>query len=149
MDFNDNQHIPPEENSYYGSGAPSFRYPGMAMATASLCLGLASFFTSLTVFLPLILGGLAILFALLSKGYGRKMVAQAKIGMVCGIGGLGTAFSLIASSISMLLANPDMLVEIGKQYDTAIEEVYGQSAEEIYGVSFEDMMQEYANLLNH
>lgn len=136
MDFNNNYN-------------PSFRNPGMAMATASLFLGLASFFMSMTVFFALVFGGLAILFALLSKGYGKKMITQARIGFICGIGGLGTTFALIASSVSMLLANPDILVEVGRQYDTAIEEVYGQSTEEIYGTSFEDMMTEYANLLNH
>lgn len=146
MDFNDNQQMPPQENNYYNNS--SFRNPGMAMATASLFLGLASFFMSMTVLFSLILGGLAILFALLSKGYGKKMITQAKIGFICGIGGLGTTFFLIVSSVSMLLANPDMLVEIGRQYDTAIEEVYGQPTEELYGTSFEDMMTEYANLLN-
>lgn len=146
MDFNGNQQIPPQENNYYNN--PSFRNPGMAMATVSLFLGLASFFMSMTVLFSLILGGLAILFALLSKGYGKKMITQAKIGFICGIGGLGTTFFLIVSSVSMLLANPDMLVEIGRQYDTAIEEVYGQPTEELYGTSFEDMMTEYANLLN-
>ncbi|MBD5500627.1 MAG: hypothetical protein HDR10_05375 [Lachnospiraceae bacterium] len=146
MDFNGNQQIPPQENNYYNN--PSFRNPGMAMATASLFLGLASFFMSMTVLFSLILGGLAILFALLSKGYGKKMITQAKIGFICGIGGLGATFFLIVSSVSMLLANPDMLIEIGIQYDTAIEEVYGQPTEELYGVSFEDMMTEYANLLN-
>lgn len=137
MDFNSNQQY-----------NPPLRNPGMAMATASLFLGLASFFMSMTVLFSLIFGGLAILFALLSKGYGKKMISQAKIGLVCGIGGLAATCFLIASSVSMLLANPDILVEIGKQYDTAIEEVYGQPTEEIYGTSFEDMMTDYADLLS-
>ena len=131
MDYNNNQNIPPQGNGYYREVNPSFRNPGMAMATASLFLGVTSFFTIMSVFLPFLFGGLAILFALLSKGYGRKMLTQAKIGLICG-----------------MLKNPDMLVDIGRQYDDAVESMYGQSTEEIYGESFEDMMKQYADMLN-
>ncbi|MGN1179831.1 MAG: hypothetical protein ACI4SD_01365 [Suilimivivens sp.] len=148
MDYNNNQNIPPQGNGYYGGVNPSFRNPGMAMATASLFLGVASFFTMLSVFLPFLFGGLAILFALLSKGYGKKMLTQAKIGLLSGIGGLCVTVVLCVSSMSMLLKDPDLLVEIGQQYDEAIESIYGQSAEEIYGESFEDIMKQYADLLN-
>ena len=81
MDFNFQSNDP---NRYNGVDY-SCRNPGMAMATASLLLGLASFFTIMTVILPFICGGLAILFALLSKGYGKKLLTQAKIGIICGV----------------------------------------------------------------
>ena len=148
MDYNNNQNIPPQGNGYYREVNPSFRNPGMAMATASLFLGVTSFFTIMSVFLPFLFGGLAILFALLSKGYGRKMLTQAKIGLICGIGGLCVTASLFVSSAALLLKNPDMLVDIGRQYDDAVESMYGQSTEEIYGESFEDMMKKYADMLN-
>lgn len=147
MDYNNNGSIPPQGNGYYGGVNPTFRNPGMAMATASLILGAASFFTILSVFLPLVLGGLAVLFALLSKGYGKKMLTQAKIGLICGIGGFCITAAVFGSSMAMLLKDPDLLVEIGQQYDDAIESMYGQSTEEIYGESFEDMMEQYAELL--
>lgn len=147
MDYNNNQNTPSNGSGYYSTPNPSFRNPGMAMATASLLLGLASFFTMLTVFLPLLCGGLAILFALLSKGYGKKMVSQAKIGLVCGIGGLCITAMMVGSSMAMLLSNPDMMVEIGQQYDTVMEDMYGQPTEDIYGTSFEDMMKEYTDML--
>ena len=115
MDFNFQSNDP---NRYNGVDY-SCRNPGMAMATASLLLGLASFFTIMTVILPFICGGLAILFALLSKGYGKKLLTQAKIGIICGI---------------------------GQQYDELIEDTYGESTEDIYGTSFEDMMKEYTVL---
>lgn len=148
MDYNNNQNIPPQGNGYYGGVNPSFHNPGMVMATASLFLGVASFFTMLSVFLPFVFGGLAILFALLSKGYGKKMLTQAKIGLVSGIGGLCVTVALCVSSMVMLLRDPDLLLEIGQQYDAVIENMYGQSTEEIYGESFEDMMKQYADLLN-
>jgi hypothetical protein len=126
----------------------NLKNPGMAMATASLLLGAASFFTALSVFLPLVLGSLAILFALLSKGYGHKMITQAKIGFFCGIGGICVTAVVFISSAAMLLKNPDMLIEIGQQYDAAMESMYGQSTEEIYGESFEDVMRQYADFFN-
>ena len=145
MDFNYQSKDP---NRYNGVDY-SYRNPGMAMATASLLLGLASFFTIMTVILPFICGGLAILFALLSKGYGRKMIIQAKIGLICGIGSLVMTASILISSMVLILQNPDMLIDIGQQYDELIEDTYGESAEDIYGISFEDMMKEYTDLLKH
>lgn len=145
MDFNYQSKDP---NRYNGVDY-SYRNPGMAMATASLLLGLASFFTIMTVILPFICGGLAILFALLSKGYGRKMIIQAKIGLICGIGSLVMTAGILISSMVLILQNPDMLIDIGQQYDELIEDTYGESAEDIYGISFEDMMKEYTDLLKH
>lgn len=63
------------ENEYSGT---SFEYnngfaPGNnGFAFAALILGVSALFSLFTVYLPLILGSLAILFALLSKGYGRR-----------------------------------------------------------------------------
>lgn len=139
MDYNNNQ--------YYGGVNPSFRNPGITMASVSLFCGIASFFSMMTVFLPVVFGGLAILFALLSKGYGRKMITQAKIGLICGIGGFCITGALFVSSLSMLLRNPDILLEIGKQYDAAVEQMYGESAEDLYGTSFEEIMKQYADRL--
>lgn len=125
----------------------TFRNPGMAMATASLLLGILSFFMIMSVIVPFICGGLAILFALLSKGYGKKMLTQAKFGLWCGVGSIAVTVGILISTVSLLLANPDMLIQIGQQYDTLMEENYGTSAEEIYGMSFEDMMKQYADMM--
>lgn len=124
-----------------------FRSPGLGMASASLILGVAALFTILAVFPPLICGSLGILFALLSKGYGKKMITQAKIGLVCATGGLCLTVSMFLASFGLLLSNPDILTELGKQYDDACESMYGQSSEELLGYSFEDMMSDYADLL--
>lgn len=116
------------------------------MATASLALGAASIFTALTVFMPLLLGGLAIIFALLSKGYGKKMIIQAKIGLACGIGGLCATAMMFLSSILMFVNNPEIIMEKAREYDAMIEDAYGQPTEDIYGYSFEDIMEEYTGL---
>ena len=81
------------ENEYSGT---SFEYnngfaPGNnGFAFAALILGVSALFSLFTVYLPLILGSLAILFALLSKGYGKKMAATAKIGFISAITGFIT-----------------------------------------------------------
>lgn len=148
MDYNNNRDIPPQDNGYYGGVNSSFHNPGIAMATASLFLGIASIFTILSVFLPFVFGGLAILFALLSKGYGQKMLTQAKVGLACGIGGFCITAVVCVSSMAVLLSDPEKLITFGQQYDALIEDSYGQSTEDIYGESFEDIMRQYAEIFN-
>ena len=99
----------------------NFHTPGMSMATASLLLGLAAIFTTMTVFLPIVCGCLSILFALLSKGYGKKMITQAKVGLAFGTGSLVLTVILFFASFNLLISNPDILVEFGKQYDATCE----------------------------
>ncbi len=142
MDYNQYQ-----SNQNMQTQSPTFKNPGLTMASVSLFLGIGTFFTSLTVFLPLILGCLAIVFALLSKGYGKKMLTQAKVGLCCGIAGISFMTLLMVSSFAMLFSNPDILVEIGQQYDTAYEEMYGRSLEDELGISFEEIMDDYADML--
>lgn len=120
--------------------------PGLSMATAAMFLGLAAMVTTMTVFLPLLLGGLAIVLALLSKGYGRKMMIQAKVGMICGIFGLASACVIIFSSFAAIIRHPDMLINVGRQYDAMYENFYGQTYESVYGYSYEDIMRQYADI---
>lgn len=125
----------------------NFHTPGMSMATASLLLGLAAIFTTMTVFLPIVCGCLAILFALLSKGYGKKMITQAKVGLAFGTGSLVLTVILFFASLNLLISNPDILVEFGKQYDATCESLYGQSSEEILGFSYEEVLTDFAESL--
>lgn len=137
------------ENNYYNQPVSKLTNPGLTMAVTSLFLGIASLFSMLTIFLPLALGGFAILFALLSKGYAKKMTAQAKAGFICGLAGISVTATIFISSFAMIFSNPDMLVTIGQQYDAVCEDMYGQPAEDIFGFSFEDMMEDYADVLRH
>lgn len=137
------------ENNYYNQPVSKLTNPGLTMAVASLFLGVASLFTVLTVFLPLAFGGLAVLLAVLSKGFGKKMAIQAKTGFICGLAGVSATVVIFISSVAMLFSKPDMLVEIGQQYDAVCEDVYGQSSEDLFGFSFEDMMEGYADVLRH
>lgn len=119
--------------------------PGLPMATASMFLGLAAMFTTMTVFLPPLLGGLAIVMALLSKGYGRKMILQAKVGMILGIFALTVVAVIVFSILAMMISNPDLLIEIGRQYDAMYQNIYGQSFESLNGISYEEIMRQYAD----
>lgn len=125
----------------------NFHTPGLGMASASLLLGLAAVFTTMAVFPPIICGSLAILFALLSKGYGKKMITQAKIGLACAVGSICMTTVMFFASFALILSEPDILIEFGKQYDAACESLYGQTSEEMFGDSYEDIMTDFADLL--
>ena len=142
------------ENEYPGT---SFEYnngfaPGNnGFAFAALILGVSALFSLFTVYLPLILGSLAILFALLSKGYGKKMAATAKIGFISAITGLSLILSILAVGITSLYllfatSTDDQLLYYGSQIDQAIEMQLGQSTEEMFGTSYEDMMEQLVAL---
>lgn len=118
---------------------------GLTMASAALIFGAGALLTLLTVFLPLVLGSLAIVLALLSKGSEKKMLTQAKVGFGCGIAGLSMVLALLGSSYALMFTHPEMLPEIGRQYDAAYENINGKGIEEDIGFTFEDMMQEQAD----
>ena len=142
------------ENEYSGT---SFEYsngfaPGNnGFAFASLILGVSALFSLFTVYLPLILGSLAILFALLSKGYGKKMVTTAKIGFISAITGLSLILSILVvciTSLYLLFATctDDQLLRYGTQLDQAVEMQLGQSTEEMFGTSYEDIIGQLVTL---
>lgn len=142
------------ETEYSGT---SFEYnngfaPGNnGFAFAALILGVSALFSLFTVYLPLILGSLAILFALLSKGYGKKMVITAKIGFISAITGLSLILSILVVGITSLYllfatCTDDQLLHYGSQLDQAVEMQLGQSTEEMFGTSYEDMIGQLVTL---
>jgi len=149
MDYNNNNPYTQQNNQYYSSTPrPGIQNPGQTMATIAMVLGLASVFCIFTVYLPLVLGSIAIILAILSKGYGRKMLATAKIGVGTAIGGLSMVLVLIASVFSLLMSNSDVLIDQGRQLDEQFERQTGQKLEDYLGKSYEDIMREYAELFN-
>lgn len=122
--------------------------PGSRMATAAMLLGIAAFFTIITVYVPLALACLAILFAILSKGYGKKLMTTAKVGIGAAVGSLVIILTLIISAFSLLLTcSGDTLIKLGQQLDQQYETQTGTSIEDIVGESYEDIMREYVDLL--
>lgn len=104
--------------------------PRNGMATAASVLGLATIVTTilLTVYVPFITGSLAILFALLSKGAGRRMNPSAVSGVTSAVIGLLTNVVLIISVITLYLTNP----VIHEQANRLFEQRYGVTIDEMW-----------------
>lgn len=152
MDFNNyNPYTQQNNNSNYSNRQRQFiRNPGQALATVSMILGLASIFTVFTVYIPVICGSLAIVLAILSKGYGKKMLGSAKIGIGTSIGGMALVITVIGSLAALLLSSSgDTLIQFGQQMDQQFEEQTGQKLEDILGSSYEDIMKDYSEILGN
>lgn len=160
MDFNNNNNNQNSNNNPYGSnGYPNpnensggypggvpyrspVRVPGSSFASIAMVFGIISIVTALmmTVYFPFILGSLAILFAILSKGLANGFMKQAKIGIICGIAGLAVNIVIVAGSFAYILSHPDTLRQTARMYDNMCEQMYGTPSEEIFGDSMEDMV---------
>ncbi len=149
MDYNNNNNPYVQQNHDHSGQAGQFiRNPGQTMATVSMVLGVLSIFTMLTVYIPFFFGSLAILFAILSTGYGKKMLATAKIGIGTGIGGMAVVIAVMGTLVMTILSSSgDSLTSFGRQMDQQFENQTGQSFEDIFGQSYEDIMKEYAEMM--
>lgn len=146
--YNNNNPYTQQNNPYNSPNPrPGIQNPGQTMATIAMVLGLASVFCIFTVYLPMVFGSIAIILAILSKGYGKKMLATAKIGVGTAIGGLSMVLLLIASVFTLFMSNTDILIDQGRQLDEQFERQTGQKLEDYLGKSYEDIMREYAELL--
>lgn len=149
MDNNNygNPYQQPNNSDTAGGGFP-FRNPGQRMATASMILGGACFFTLFTVYVPIICGSISILLAILSKGYGKKMLATAKIGIGSSIGGMAMVIAIVGSLIGTILSSSgEDLINFGRQIDQQFERQTGQDLEDVLGQSYEDLMKTYTEML--
>lgn len=149
MDYNNN-YTPYEgqsQTNQYTQG-PVLRNPGQSMATASMVLGIVSLFTLFTVYIPLVCGGLAVILAILSKGYGKKMLLTARVGIGTAVGGVVLISSIVFSLVGVLLSSSgDELVNFGKAMDKQFEQQTGRELEDILGQSYEDIMRDYTEIL--
>ncbi|MCM1124847.1 MAG: hypothetical protein NC429_00050 [Lachnospiraceae bacterium] len=136
--YNQNNYRPPQ----------NYRNTSMTFATVSMILGLGSIFTLLTIYLPVILGSLAIIFAVLSTDTGQKVLAAAKVGICTAAGSIALVITLIGITVSVLFtASRENLIKLGQQMDQMIESQSGISTEDITGESYEDLMTEFADTL--
>lgn len=99
-----------------------------SFSNAAMILGALSIVTGImmTVYPPLVLGGLAILIALLSRGNEPVLRSKAKIGILCGIAGLILDIAIIAGSVYLVFSN----AEYKEQFDTLYEQLYGETFED-------------------
>lgn len=96
-----------------------------SFARAAKILGiiaLISVFT-FTVYPAMILGALAIILAILSKGIEKGMHNNAKMGVITGIIALVMNVFIIGSSFYMIFTQP----ELRQQFNEMYESIYGES----------------------
>lgn len=121
--------------------------PTSKFATASMILGIGSLVCLCTIFLPLFLGALGILFAVLSKRRGRKMETAAVTGAVTSSVGMG--LSLIVCIVSLASAffmlQPDNRGRLNALYEESFGMTYDEYIEELYG---EEMLEQMNDLFD-
>ncbi len=146
-DYNNHPYIPQDHN-YSDSGRQYIYNPGQTMAAISMILGIVSFITVFSVYIPLICGSIAIILALLSKGYGKKLLTTAKIGVGTAIGGFALVITVFGSLMTLFFSSSgDTLVQFGQEMDKQFEQQTGRDLKDVLGSSYEDIMKEYAEML--
>lgn len=136
MDFNNNSQpgMPPNgyNNGYPYYNKPPYSEPGSGFASASMILGIISIITSFTftVYPAFILGSIAIVLGLLSKGRRNKLLSKAQAGIICASVGLITNTILVTVCMTLLFTDPNVRAEVNKTF------------EKQYGVTFDEMWEE-------
>ena len=100
------------------------------MASTALIVGLLSIPFCFFMYTGIILGGVAIILALLSKGVAKKLLPQAKKGIFYGTIGIILGYGIMITSVHTLLTDP------------AYRQQRNQMSEKYYGESFDDMLKE-------
>lgn len=106
--------------------------PGSSFATASMILGIISIVLSFTftVYPAFVMGSIAIVLALLSKGRRPKLLSKATAGVICATCGLVINTVIVAVCMVLLFTDPDVKAEVNKTF------------EKQYGVTFDEMWDE-------
>ena len=102
----------------------------LALASTALVMGLASIPLCLFLNLGVLIGGIAVILAILSKGTLEKLLPQAKKAIIYGSIGIAVGYGVFAYDLHTVLTDPQsraQLNEISKQMN---------------GVSFDEMLQE-------
>ena len=113
-----------------------------SFARASMFLGIAALFSMATIFFPIPLAALGILFACLSHKKGLKRELSALVGLISSVVALIISTFTIIASVAML---PTMIKDpqYRNQLDAVAEQLYGDSfdnmMEELYGIDIDDL----------
>ncbi|MCI2048635.1 MAG: hypothetical protein LKJ76_02820 [Lachnospiraceae bacterium] len=111
-----------------GSGFPPAYDARLTLSTHSFILGIASVVSTvmMTVFIPMILAPISVIFAVFSKGRGTKMPDAARRGLRLAVASLILNACIICFSLYSVVADP--------QTRSAADKM----SESLYGVSLED-----------
>ncbi|MCR4595465.1 MAG: hypothetical protein K5673_01650 [Lachnospiraceae bacterium] len=106
--------------------------PNTMLFTASMVLGIITVATALlgTVYLPFMLGGIAIVMGILSRDASGTLDFKAKLGILLGTAGIILNIVVVATSVYSVFNNPE-------QYAT-----FNSVFERVYGENFASFMQE-------
>ncbi|SFU88000.1 MULTISPECIES: hypothetical protein [unclassified Butyrivibrio] len=102
----------------------------VALATFARILGMFSIPLCLIFYTGIILGGVAVVLALLSKGTMKTFLPQAKKALVLGTVGVVLGYTMMVTSIHTVLTNPEQRQQLNTM------------SEQMYGTSFDDMLNE-------
>lgn len=127
-------------NQQYQSGNSIYPPPqkANAFAIASLVLGILALVTLCTIYLPIILGSLSIIFAILSKGNQRSISGFSCAGIITSVSGIVFSIITIVTTIALLYSNPDFYQE----YKNEMNRILSQQ----YGMTYDEMIEEYQNI---
>ncbi len=104
--------------------------PNVVMATMASTVGLIAVALLLTVYLSIILGGVAVVLAILSRGSDKKLLPQAKRGIVFGLIGMALGYFLLVQAFVTFFTDPEARTMVNKY------------SEAISGESFDDTLKD-------
>lgn len=95
-----------------------------------MILGLIAFFIAFTcmIYPAAMLGGVAIVLAVLSRGRGRRFDGTAKVGLWSGIAALIVNVAIIAGVVALIFSNGEF------------KNMMNEACREMYGQTFDDMV---------
>lgn len=144
MDYNHNKTDgsvsngqPGESQGFWPNGQPRGYYipsyppePKNNFAIAAMVLGIASLVSICTVFLPLPLGALGVLFAILGRRHGKKLPSAAVSGLITSLIGMtcGLVILISAFTVSLNMLKPENRDQLNQMF----EQTYGMDFDEYY-----------------
>ena len=90
---------------------------GQVMASAAMFAGIICVVTMWTLYLPIVIGGLGVIFAFLSQGFEKKLSNNAKTGLFLSGAGVLICLSLLIGGSIYLMNNPERFLELAIQLD--------------------------------
>lgn len=130
-------HNPYDNNNYPYYNRSAYQLPvaepGSSLAKAAMIVGIiaiASCFT-FTVYPPFILGSIAIVLALLSKGRRPKLFSNAKTGIICAVSGIALNTIIVTSIVYLIFTNPYVREMVNKEYERQFGITFDEAIEEI------------------
>lgn len=118
------------------------RHKGEGMATTAMALGIISLVSLLflQVSIPLFLGSVSIVLAILSRGNLKKLLGKAKVGIICSIAALGLDAAFCVLSLWLFFVLPSQSPEF--------REKLSKICEQQYDISYDELIEELGNMWN-